>query len=108
MRLAPDDPEKVTLRFFDADGIDLAEGDQRKIERLYHREDFRRVVAGEIGEILFAPRAIEHYAAALIETVDVAKLADRNLKIVLDLAYGATSLVLPSVLVQGRRRRAGR
>ena len=98
VRLAPDDPEKVTVRFFDADGIDLAEGAQRKIERLYHREDFRRVVAGEIGEILFAPRAIEHYAAALIETVDVSKLADRNLKIVLDLAFGATSLVLPSVL----------
>jgi mannose-1-phosphate guanylyltransferase/phosphomannomutase len=98
VRLAPDDPEKVSLRFFDADGIDLAEGDQRKIERLYHREDFRRVVAGEIGEILFAPRALEHYAAALIDSVDVAKLADRHLKLVLDLAYGATSLVLPSVL----------
>ncbi|MBA2610046.1 MAG: NTP transferase domain-containing protein, partial [Actinobacteria bacterium] len=100
VRLAPDDPEKVTLRFFDADGIDLAEGDQRKIERLYHREDFRRVVAGEIGDIGFAPRAIEHYTAALIQTVDVAQLAERKLKIVLDLAYGATSLVLPSVLAK--------
>ena len=100
MRLAPDDPEKVTLRFFDADGIDLAEADQRKIERLYHREDFRRVVAGEIGDIGFAPRAIEHYTAALIDTIEIAKLAERKLKIVLDLAYGATSLVLPSVLAK--------
>ena len=100
VRLAPDDPEKVTIRFFDADGIDLAEGDQRKIERLYHREDFRRVIASEIGDIGFAPRAIEHYTAALIETVDVAALADRKLKVVLDLAYGATSLVLPSVLAK--------
>ncbi|MEY2397795.1 MAG: mannose-phosphate guanylyltransferase / phosphomannomutase [Actinomycetota bacterium] len=100
VRLSPDDPEKVTLRFFDADGIDLAEADQRKIERLYHREDYRRVVAGEIGDIGFAPRAMEHYTAALIDTVEVAKLADRNLKIVLDLAYGATSLVLPSVLAK--------
>lgn len=100
VRLSSDDPEKVTLRFFDAEGIDLAEGDQRKIERLYHREDFRRVIAGEIGDIGFAPRAIEHYTAALIDTVDVATLAERKLKLVLDLAYGATSLVLPSVLAK--------
>jgi mannose-1-phosphate guanylyltransferase/phosphomannomutase len=100
VRLSPDDPEKVTMRFFDAEGIDLAEGDQRKIERLYHREDFRRVVAGEIGDIGFAPRAIEHYTAALIDTVDWGAIAERQLKIVLDLAYGATSHVLPSVLAK--------
>jgi mannose-1-phosphate guanylyltransferase/phosphomannomutase len=100
VRLSIDDPEKVSLRFFDAEGIDLAEADQRKIERLYHREDFRRVVAGEIGDIGFAPRAIEHYTAALIDTVDWGALAQRRLKIVLDLAYGATSLVLPSVLAK--------
>ena len=57
-------------------------------------------MAGEIGDIGFAPRAIEHYTAALIDTVDVAALAERKLKIVLDLAYGATSLVLPSVLAK--------
>ena len=100
VRLSTDDPEKVTMRFFDGDGIDLAEADQRKIERQYHREDFRRVVAGEIGDIGFAPRAIEHYTAALIETVDWGHIAERNLKIVLDLAYGATSHVLPSVLAK--------
>jgi mannose-1-phosphate guanylyltransferase/phosphomannomutase len=100
VRLATDDPEKVTIRFVDENGVDLAEADQRKIERLYHREDFRRVVAGEIGDIGFAPRALEHYTAALIETVNVQTLAERKLKIVLDLAYGATSLVLPSVLAK--------
>ncbi|MEY2471769.1 MAG: mannose-phosphate guanylyltransferase / phosphomannomutase [Actinomycetota bacterium] len=100
VRLSADDPEKVSMRFFDSDGIDLAEGDQRKIERLYHREDFRRVVAHEIGDIGFAPRAIEHYTAALLETIDVQVVAERRLKLVLDLAYGATSLVLPSVLAK--------
>jgi mannose-1-phosphate guanylyltransferase/phosphomannomutase len=100
VRLSPDDPEKVTMRFFDAEGIDLREGDQRKIERQYHREDFRRVVAGEIGDIGFAPRAIEHYTAALIDKIDWGRIAQRRLKIVLDLAYGATSHVLPSVLAK--------
>src|SRR5271165_298295 len=41
VRLAPDDPQSVVLRFFDREGLDIDESAQRKIERLYHREDFR-------------------------------------------------------------------
>ena len=67
VRLAPDDPQSVVIRFFDKEGIDVDEATQRKIERLYHREDFRRVLAREIGDIGFPPRSLEHYTAALIE-----------------------------------------
>ena len=56
VRLAPDDPQSVIIRFFDADGIDINEATQRKIERLFYREDFRRALAGEIGDIGFPPR----------------------------------------------------
>src|SRR5205823_13213723 len=42
VRLVPDDPQSVVLRFFGADGTDIDESTQRKIERYYHREDFRR------------------------------------------------------------------
>ncbi|HVF07295.1 MAG TPA: sugar phosphate nucleotidyltransferase, partial [Actinomycetota bacterium] len=100
VRLSPIDPELVSLRFFDAGGIDLDEGQQRKVERLYHREDFRRVGAGEIGDIGFAPRALEYYTSALIDTVDVGAIAERGFKAVLDVSYGATSFVLPSVLAK--------
>ena len=59
------------MRFFDADGLDITEDAQRKIERLFNREDFRRVLAAEIGDIGFPPRALEQYTAALEETVDM-------------------------------------
>ena len=55
VRLSPDDPQSVAIRFFDSDGLDLSEGEQRRIERLYHREEFRRVTAGDIGDIDFSP-----------------------------------------------------
>ena len=71
VRLAPDDPQSVVFRFFDKEGIDVDETTQRKIERLYHREDFRRVLASEIGDIGFPPRSLEHYTAALIDSVDL-------------------------------------
>ena len=56
VRLSPDDPQSVVIRFFDSQGLDLSENEQRRIERLYHREEFRRVDTGDIGDIDFAPR----------------------------------------------------
>ena len=74
VRLAPGDPDSVEIRFFDDDGADIDEGVQRKIERLLYREDFRRAFAGDIGDIVFPPRAIEFYTAALEASVDGERL----------------------------------
>ena len=98
VRLDPTDPQAVEIRFFDANGADLADDDRRKIERIFDREDFRRVLPSEIGDIGFPPRALEHYAAALEATVDVAAVEAASFKVVLDYGYGATSFVMPNVL----------
>ncbi|MDQ1402985.1 MAG: mannose-phosphate guanylyltransferase / phosphomannomutase, partial [Actinomycetota bacterium] len=98
VRLSTNDPQSVTLRFFDADGLDIDETVQRKIERLYHREEYRRAVAAEMGDIGFAPRALENYTAALMATVDTEAIGGAGFKVVLDYAYGSTSFVMPNVL----------
>jgi mannose-1-phosphate guanylyltransferase/phosphomannomutase len=100
IRLANDDPQSVVIRFFDQDGLDITEETQRKIERLYARQDFRRVFPGEIGDIGFAPRALEHYATALETTVDVVAIRAASFKIVIDYTYGSTSFAMPNVLAK--------
>jgi mannose-1-phosphate guanylyltransferase/phosphomannomutase len=100
VRLDPDDPQSVVLRFFDKEGIDVDETNQRKIERLYHREDFRRVLAREIGDIGFPPRALEYYTAALIDSVDLTSARAADLKLVLDYSFGTTSFVMPNLLAK--------
>ncbi len=100
VRLAPDDPESVVLRFFDKDGIDVDESVQRKIERLYYREDFRRVLAREIGDIGFPPRALEYYTAALMDSVELVFSRDDGLKLVLDYSFGTASFVMPNLLAK--------
>ncbi len=100
VRLLKGDPQSVLVRFFDADGLDITEDGQRKIERLFNREDFRRVFPGEIGDIGFAPRALEHYATALETTVDVERIRASGFKVVIDYAYGATSFAMPNVLAK--------
>ena len=100
VRLFEQDTQSVMIRFFDQDGIDIAEPGQRKIERLYHREEFRRALASEIGDIGYAPRALELYTAALSDTVDVEAIARAGFKMVLDYSFGTASFVMPNVLAK--------
>jgi mannose-1-phosphate guanylyltransferase/phosphomannomutase len=100
VRLVPGDPQSVAIRFLDSEGLDIDESAQRKIERLYYREDYRRVMAAEIGDIGFPPRALEFYTAALVSSVDLEAIRGARFKVVLDYAYGSTSFVLPNVLAK--------
>ncbi|HVB92173.1 MAG TPA: sugar phosphate nucleotidyltransferase [Acidimicrobiales bacterium] len=98
VRLSHDDPESVVISFFDERGIDLSVNEQRRIERLYHREEFRRVTAGDVGDIDFSPRAIEIYTAGVVEAFNLQRRTGRELKLVLDLSYGAANFVMPNLL----------
>ncbi len=100
IRLVENDPQSVVIRFFDTNGLDLSESDQRKVERLFNREDFRRALPAEIGDIGFPPRALEHYTAALEATVDTELIRSKRFKVVVDYAYGSTSFVMPNVLAK--------
>ncbi len=100
VRLDPDDPQSVVLRFLDAEGGDLDDAARRKVERLYYREESRRVLAAEIGDIEFTSRAAELYALALVKGVDLECVRGARFKLVLDYAYGTASLVMPSVLAK--------
>jgi mannose-1-phosphate guanylyltransferase/phosphomannomutase len=98
IRLEEDDPQSVVIRFFDSKGADISESAQRKIERLFLREDFRRVFPGEIGDIGFPPRHLEQYSSALEDVVDVSRIAAAGFKVVVDYSYGAASFVMPNIL----------
>ena len=98
VRLAPGDAQSVEIRFFDAEGKDLTEGAQRKIERQLMREDFRRAFAGDIGDLVFPPRSLEFYTAAVTRSVDPQRIQEHRVKAVLDYSFGSTSLVMSTVL----------
>lgn len=100
VRLVQGDTQAVIMRFFDENGRDLSEGVERKIERLFNREDFRRVLPAEIGDIGFPSRALEHYTDALTDTVNVDVIAAARPKLVVDYGYGSTSFVMPNVLAK--------
>jgi mannose-1-phosphate guanylyltransferase/phosphomannomutase len=98
VRLAEADHQSVVIRFFDENGIDITEAAQRKVERLFYREDFRRSLASELGDVSYPPRTLEYYTAALTASVDIAAVSHAGFRMVLDYSYGTASFLMPNVL----------
>jgi mannose-1-phosphate guanylyltransferase/phosphomannomutase len=92
------DEEVVEIRLFDSDGTDLAEATQRKIDRIFFREDYRRPGHSKLGELEFPPHAVEQYAAGLLRALDVDAIRRARPKVVFDYAFGPASLIGPSIL----------
>ena len=98
VRLSPYDPRVVDIKFTDDEGLDLGKDVERRIERIFFREDFRRVYLDEIGTIEYMPRVIERYTESFLAAVNVEAIHDATFYIVVDYASAPTSLVLPSIL----------
>ena len=100
LRLDRHDPNRIVIQFMDSDGADMSENGHRKIERIFNREDYRRVFPSEIGDIDYPPRALEHYATALESIVDLPAIREARPKVVVDYASGAVSFIMPNVLAK--------
>lgn len=98
LRTTPDDPQSIDIVFLEAGGGDLSPARQRALERVFSRQEFRRAFPGEIAELTFPSRTVETYVHELLRTVDTGGLPEAGLKVVLDTAGGAVSLVLPALL----------
>jgi mannose-1-phosphate guanylyltransferase/phosphomannomutase len=94
---SPGDPQSLEMRFFDSNGLDIGPWEQKKVERLYFRGEFRRAFFDEIGDILYPPRPLEYYTEALREAVQMAGLEGEWRKVVADMGRGTGSIVLPQV-----------
>jgi mannose-1-phosphate guanylyltransferase/phosphomannomutase len=98
VRTSPRDPEVVEIRLFAEDGADITETVQRKIDRIYFREDYRAPGPAKLGELEFPPHTLEQYSAGLMRAIDAETVRTRRLKVVVDYAYGPLSMVGPSIL----------
>ncbi|HID65078.1 MAG TPA: nucleotidyl transferase, partial [Anaerolineae bacterium] len=98
VRLSPFDQRVVDIKFFDHRGLNLSKAVERNIERVFFREDFRRVYLDEIGVIDYAPQVVERYTQGFMEAVKAEAIREAGFYMVVDYAYAPTSLVLPSIL----------
>ena len=100
VRLSPYDPRVVDIRFMGPDGLNLTREQERTIERVFFREDYRRAFQDDIGNIDYAPDAPDVYAKGFLKALDVAAIRAAGFKVVVDYAHAPTAEVLPELLNQ--------
>jgi mannose-1-phosphate guanylyltransferase/phosphomannomutase len=104
LRLSPYDSRVVDIRFFDAKGQDLSTDAARNIERVFFREDFRRVYLDQIGVFDYASRVREQYSEAFLRAVNAEAIRTANPYIVVDFANAPTAEILSPLLAKLRCR----
>ena len=98
IRTTPGDSQGVDIVFLDEHGADLSQAAQRKLERVFGRQEYRRAFPGEIAELSYPSRVVESYVRDLQRCVDMHGVREAGMKIVIDCAGGTASLVLPELL----------
>src|SRR5216683_2965808 len=98
LRTTPGDPQSIDIIFLDEDGADMSLTAQRKLERVFSRQEYRRAFPGEIAELTYPPRVVEAYTHGLLRSIDMDGVRGAGLKVVADCAGGTASLVLPGLL----------
>jgi mannose-1-phosphate guanylyltransferase/phosphomannomutase len=92
---AGEDPDEVEVLFFSSDATPISESDQRGIEKVFAREDYRRALGTDIGELIYPGRAVEQYIERLIRVANPENTKGATL--VVDFSGGVASLVASRV-----------
>jgi mannose-1-phosphate guanylyltransferase/phosphomannomutase len=98
VRLSPYDPRVVDVRFFDRSGLNLRHEQERAVERVFFREDYRRAYMEDIGNIDYAADVVDVYTQGYLRSLDVPAIRNARTKIVVDYAHASAAEVLPQLL----------
>ncbi len=92
------DPRMVSIRFFDSIGMELDRSSEKKVESIFFREAFQRVLPDEVGDLIYPARTFDFYRKDLLRFLDFGAIRKAGLRVVIDCANGAGSIVAPAVL----------
>jgi mannose-1-phosphate guanylyltransferase/phosphomannomutase len=98
VRVHPDRPDYILVEFMDAKGINISKALEKKIEGAYFKEDMRRALIHEIGDVAYPSQVIDRYCTAFEKLLHVATLTNSRAKIVIDYVYAVSGAVLPQML----------
>ena len=124
VRVSQREIEKITIEFFDSQGVAITKSMERKIESTFFKEDFPRCSPADVGSISFPSRVREYYVDEFLNHVKgqvfeedkvpfcivpgtnytrvtkTGNLATHAPKAVIDYAMAETGVLLPDLLGQ--------
>jgi mannose-1-phosphate guanylyltransferase/phosphomannomutase len=100
VRISPFDSRLMDIKFLDANGADIPISQEKSIEQLFLREDFKRASLDEMGDITVPARSQEYYRTGFLKTINSEVLKSASYKTIIDYSYSSASIVFPPILGQ--------
>ncbi|MEG4346926.1 mannose-1-phosphate guanyltransferase [Microcoleus sp. A003_D6] len=100
VRISPDRSDHILIEFFDIKGINITKAAEKKIEGAYFKEDLRRALIPEIGEMSYFNQALDIYNRIFERQMNVEAIRYSNSKVVIDYVYAVSGAILPQMLAK--------
>jgi mannose-1-phosphate guanylyltransferase/phosphomannomutase len=84
--------------FFESNGILATDATRKAVETYFNRQELRRALLNQLGELAFPPRVNEAYVTELLANLDVERIRAARFRIALDYAYSSAAQVMPALL----------
>lgn len=92
------DPSQTEIIFYTSEGLVVDSKVAQSIERIFFRENFRRVPYNEIGTVIDDMTLSEEYIHAIESSFDKSVLRGSDLKVAADIMNGSTSDIYPRIM----------
>ena len=99
-RQSPEEPAATEIIFFDGEGNEISSAMAKGIERIFFKENFRRVHFSDPGGISEIPKIYDYYREGYLRALDGETLRRAAPKVVIDLNHSPAGDLLPGLLNQ--------
>jgi mannose-1-phosphate guanylyltransferase/phosphomannomutase len=98
IRQSPRDGGSIDIKFFNNKGADISISQEKAIEQLFFREDFKRANMNSIGKITVPSRALNYYKTGYLDAINEEVIKKSKYKIIIDYAHSSSSMIFPAIL----------
>ncbi len=92
------DPAETEVVFYTSEGLGIDSKIAQSIERVFFRENFRRVKYTEIGDLTEVFHMKDNYVDAILNSFDKSLFKKSELRVVVDIMNGSTSDIYPNII----------
>ena len=92
------DPSNSEIVFYTSEGLGMDSKLAQSIERIFFRENFRRVKYTDIGELIEVHQMKDNYETAILNSFDKKLFQDSEMKVAVDIMNGSTSDIYPNII----------
>ncbi|RUS95257.1 mannose-1-phosphate guanylyltransferase [Dulcicalothrix desertica PCC 7102] len=100
VRVHPDRADYILIEFMDDKGINLSKPKEKKIEGAFFKEDMRRALIHEVGDVAYPSQVADIYCMAFEKFLHIDTIRNSRAKVVIDYVYAVSGAVLPQMLDQ--------